>query len=127
VDGDTIEIRGRRIRIYGIDAPESAQLCEAERKQYRCGQRAALALSDYLGARTVECRKESVDQWQRVVARCAVGTEDVGAYMVREGWAIAYRKYSTEYARLEGEAQAARRRLWAGTFQQPEEWRRQRR
>jgi endonuclease YncB( thermonuclease family) len=57
IDGDTIEIHGQRIRLFGIDAPESQQLCQAGDKPYRCGQQAALALSDHVGGRPVACEQ----------------------------------------------------------------------
>jgi endonuclease YncB( thermonuclease family) len=62
IDGDTIEIRGQRIRLFGIDSPESAQLCQAGQKPYRCGQQAALALADRIGERTVRCHERDTDR-----------------------------------------------------------------
>jgi endonuclease YncB( thermonuclease family) len=123
IDGDTIEIRGQRIRLHGIDAPESNQICEADGRQYRCGRRAATALYEFIDGRTVECEKVSTDGYGRVAATCTVRGDDMGAHMVREGWAIAYRRYSDAYVSLERDAEAARRGLWAGTFSEPERWR----
>src|SRR5260370_40743547 len=65
IDGDTIEIHGQRIRLFGIDAPEHDQLCEAGGNQYRCGQQAALALAGQIGTRTVDCLPRGVDQYGR--------------------------------------------------------------
>src|SRR5438874_5398102 len=95
IDGDTIEIHGQRIRLFGIDAPEHDQLCEAVGSQYRCGQQAALALADQIGSKTVDCAPRDVDQYGRIVAVCSAGGEDLNAWMVRQGWALAYRHYST--------------------------------
>src|ERR1700757_3828625 len=67
IDGDTIEIHGQRIRLFGIDAPEHDQLCEAGGAQYRCGQQAALALSDQTGRQTVDCVPRDMDRYGRVV------------------------------------------------------------
>src|SRR5437763_13306997 len=89
IDGDTIEIHGQRIRLFGIDAPEHDQLCEAAGSQYRCGQQAALALSDQIGRQTVDCVPHDVDQYGRVVAVCSAGGEDLNAWMVSQGWALA--------------------------------------
>ena len=126
VDGDTIEIRGERIRLHGIDAPESGQRCQdGNGQQWRCGQQAALFLSDALGRSTVTCEVTDVDQYERAVAVCStVKVADVNALMVQEGWALAYRKYSRDYVDLEQQAAADKRGMWTGAFTKPWEWRR---
>ena len=63
IDGDTIEIRGERIRLHGIDTPESSQLCDLDGQPYRCGQQAALALADKIGEKTVRCAEKDVDRY----------------------------------------------------------------
>lgn len=126
IDGDTIEIHGRRIRLFGIDAPESRQLCEADGKPYRCGQHAALALADHIGQRTVRCEQRDIDRYGRFVAVCRVAGEDIGAWLVAEGWALAFRRYSTDYVDEEDAARTARAGIWRGTFELPWEWRRNR-
>ncbi len=123
IDGDTIEIHGQRVRLFGIDAPESAQTCEAGGKAYRCGQQAALALADEIGRRTVSCNPRDVDRYGRIVAVCAAGDEDLNAWMVRHGWALAYRQYSTAYVPDEEGARAAGAGIWRGTFTPPWDWR----
>jgi endonuclease YncB( thermonuclease family) len=71
IDGDTLEVRGTRIRLHSIDAPESAQVCkDADGKDYRCGQTAALAISDHIGKRFVTCDPRDTDRYGRVVAVC---------------------------------------------------------
>lgn len=127
IDGDTLEIAGKRVRLHGVDTPESGQTCEAGGETYRCGQRAALALADRLGQRTVTCRPRDTDRYGRIVAACTVGRTDVGRWLVSQGWAVAYRPYSQDYVAAEAQARAARRGLWAGSFTPPAEWRRQRR
>ena len=123
IDGDTIEIRGQRIRLFGIDAPESSQLCTLNDNQYRCGQQAALALADKIGERTVRCTEKDTDRYQRVVAVCRVGDQDLGGWLVEEGWAVAFRKYSLDYIADEAEARKAQRGIWRGDFEPPWEWR----
>src|SRR5260221_6948258 len=123
IDGDTIEIHGQRIRLFGIDAPEHDQLCEAGGAQYRCGQQATLALADRIGHQTVDCVPHDVDQYGRVVAVCSAGGQDLNAWMVSQGWALAYRHYSTIYVADEDAAHLAGAGIWRGTFDAPWDWR----
>ncbi|MBF9234613.1 thermonuclease family protein [Microvirga alba] len=128
IDGDTIEIAGTRIRLHGIDAPESGQICQdARERNYRCGQQAAFALADWIGRATVSCEPRDTDRYGRVVAVCRARGQDMNQWMVRAGWAIAYREYSQEYVPDELTARRARAGLWDGTFVPPSEWRRGRR
>ena len=124
VDGDTIEIHGKRIRLFGIDAPEGGQTCTVQGKATPCGRRAAFALSGKIGRQVVECRPKDEDRYGRVVAVCSVGGEDVNAWMVAQGWALAYRYYSHDYVGQERSASKARLGLWQGEFERPWEWRR---
>jgi endonuclease YncB( thermonuclease family) len=124
IDADTIEIHGQRIRLHGIDAPESSQTClDAGGRTWRCGQRAALALQDLIGRRTVTCDERDVDRYGRIVGRCLVGEVDINKWLVAQGLALAYRRYSRAYVAAEDEARAAGRGMWAGTFEPPWEWR----
>ena len=124
IDGDTLDIHSQRIRLHGIDAPESGQFCEKDGKQYRCGQRAALALADKIGRATVRCEQRDIDRYKRIVAVCNLGTVDLNAWMVRQGWAIAYRQYSRDYVDDESAAQTEKAGIWAGRFIEPANWRR---
>jgi endonuclease YncB( thermonuclease family) len=127
VDGDTIEIRGERVRLFGIDAPESGQTCSVSGQPYRCGQQAALALADHIGQRTVRCEQRDRDRYGRIVAVCWVADEDISRWLVEQGWALAFRKYSTRYVSEEEDARAAGRGIWRGTFDAPWDWRAARR
>ena len=127
IDGDTISIAGQRIRLHGIDTPESEQLCDADGKQWRCGKEATFALADAIGRTWVDCLERDKDRYGRIVAICKVGGpngRDLGGYMVSEGWALAYRKYSTDYVKQEDAAKAAGKGLWRGSFVAPWDWRR---
>jgi endonuclease YncB( thermonuclease family) len=124
IDGDTIDIHGQRFRLFGIDAPESKQLCnDVAGKSYRCGQVAANILSNLIGRQTVTCEKKDVDRYKRIVAKCSVNGQDVGAYLVGKGLALAYVHYSTAYVPAETSARSAGMGLWAGTFEMPWDWR----
>lgn len=124
IDGDTIEVHGQRIRLHGIDAPEGAQLCQVKDKSWLCGQQASLALNAKIAGRTVSCKQKDVDRYRRIVAVCFAGGDDLNAWMVAEGWALAYRRYSTEYVRQESNASAANLGIWRGDFVAPWDWRR---
>ena len=127
IDGDTIEVAGQRIRLHGIDTPEAKQTCKADGKQWRCGQEATFALANIIGRTWVDCVERDRDRYGRIVAVCRVGGpkgKDLGAWMVSEGWALAYRKYSLDYVAAEDAARKAGRGLWRGKFITPWEWRR---
>ncbi len=124
IDGDTIEVHGQRIRLHGIDAPESRQLCRLDGKPWQCGKDAANTLAGKIARRPVTCEDLGRGRHKRIIGRCTVAGEDLGAWMVLQGWALAYRWYSLDYADTEAEARAAQRGIWAGEFVKPWEWRR---
>jgi endonuclease YncB( thermonuclease family) len=124
VDGDTLEITGTKIRMHGIDAPESKQSCQANGETYRCGQKATAALSELVGSSSVRCEEKDQDRYGRVVAVCFVGQINLNASLVSQGWALAYRRYSMDYVGEETDANTNKHGLWAGTFTAPWDWRR---
>jgi endonuclease YncB( thermonuclease family) len=127
IDGDTLEIHGERIRLFGIDAPESKQQCAVNGKHYRCGQVAANALDGLIARRSVTCTEKDQDRYGRSVAICYVGKMNINEWMVREGHAVAYTKYSNDYVLAEQDARVARRGIWSGQFERPQNWRQQKR
>jgi len=124
IDGDTIEMRGQRIRLHGIDAPESSQPCHSEDgTQWRCGQKSALALAAKIGRGHLSCRSQTTDHYGRLVAVCHFGDLDLNQWMVRRGWATAYKKYARDYIQDEVLAQQAGLGIWSGDFVRPDQWR----
>jgi endonuclease YncB( thermonuclease family) len=124
IDGDTIEIHGQRIRLFGIDAPEGSQLCaRPDGERWRCGQQGSLALSDRIGRATVSCRPRDVDRYGRVVAVCFRGNENLNRWLVLNGWAVAFRRYSLDYVADENIARQNRINIWSGEFDMPWDWR----
>jgi len=123
-DADTLTIAGRRVRLDGVDAPESRQMCERSGFAWPCGMDATAALQEFLRGRTVSCTDNGRDQYGRVLAHCWVGEQDIGAWLVREGWAVAYTRYSWRYMPQEVAARWDGRGLWGGRFENPEDWRR---
>jgi endonuclease YncB( thermonuclease family) len=94
IDADTLEIHGERIRILGIDAPESRQPCFnpwAVHPEWRCGAAAANELSDWIGARAVTCETTRKDRYKRWLARCSVGGDDLALWLAEAGWVFPYR------------------------------------
>jgi len=133
INGDTVRIEGRTFRLWGIDAPEIIQACQLDGRNYACGRDAAAYLRTLLapdagsGAGTpaprIVCEVRASDQFGRPAAICRLGDMDLGAEMVRAGWALAFAPHGTDYAPQEAEARAALRGLWAGSFEAPWDWR----
>ena len=124
VDADTLDIHGERIRLNGIDAPESGQRCyDALGKLYRCGAAAANALDRMLMGKTVACKITGTDRYKRLLGTCYSGETDIQEWLVENGYALAYRKYSTAYVAAENRAADAGRGIWAGEFVAPWDWR----
>ena len=125
VDGDTIWIGDTKIRLHGIDAPETRQECQqADGSHYPCGEVSTDALRVLIGSEPVRCEGETYDRYKRLIATCYSGTVNLNAELVRQGWALAYRRYSKDFISAEMEAQEAKRGMWAGEFEPPWEWRR---
>jgi endonuclease YncB( thermonuclease family) len=126
IDGDTIVVNRTHIRLHGIDAPEADQTCSVGVQTYACGTAATEALRDLLRGQTLSCTGTGLDHYGRTLAACRLpnGT-DVGQWMVRNGYAIAYRHFSMDYAPDEDAAKAEHRGIWAGTFTEPSIWRKE--
>ena len=132
VDGATIHIKSYKIRLEGIDAPEMKQKCKKPylqimffnfQKDYYCGQISKEKLIKKIGSKQVKCILLGKDRYKRYLAKCLIGTINLNRWMVRNGYAIAYRKYSKIYVLDENFAKDEKLGLWSGTFIKPEKWR----
>jgi endonuclease YncB( thermonuclease family) len=123
VDGDTLMVGEQKVRLFGIDAPELDQSCTREGQTWACGADAADQLAKLVNGRPVYCQSMGTDQYGRVVGRCVAGTTDLNRTMVANGYAVAYRQYSQDYVSTEAAAHAAKRGIWAGSFEMPDQYR----
>ncbi|ALW87875.1 excalibur calcium-binding domain-containing protein [Deinococcus actinosclerus] len=124
-DGDTLQIRGVKVRLHGIDAPESSQTCTRAGKVYGCGREAAFALADLVRNKTVTCTRKDTDRYSRMVGVCTVGGTEVNRWLVQQGWALPYLQYGGGiYSSAASVAKEAKKGLYAGTFQNPWDYRR---
>ena len=122
-DGDTIRIGAERIRFNGIDAPELKQTCLYQKIEFNCGEFSKDLLIEKIGNQEVSCFSESKDQYGRTLAECFVGKESLSSYLVREGYAFAYRKYSDKVIIDEEYAQSKGNGMWRMEFLFPWDFR----
>ena len=123
IDGDSLEVGGRQVRLFGVDAPEYQQTCERNGQLWDCGAEAAEHLSKLVMGAPITCVPVNMDEYERAVSRCTKRGSDLNKAMVQSGYAIAYRRYSTDYVAGEEWAKDQKRGLWSGTFTNPSEWR----
>jgi endonuclease YncB( thermonuclease family) len=123
VDGDTIYLNGEKIRFTGIDTPELKQTCLKEGIKYPCGVTAKQILIVKIGSNNVECISEGKDQYKRTLAECFVAGESLSRYLVRSGYAFAYRKYSKKFIKDEDYARNKKIGMWAMKFDYPWDYR----
>jgi endonuclease YncB( thermonuclease family) len=123
-DGDTLVIGGVKVRLFGIDAPESSQTCTRAGKVYGCGREAAFALADLVRNKTVTCARKDTDRYGRMVGVCTVSGTEVNRALVQQGWALPYLQYGGGiYTSAANQAKSAGKGLYAGTFQNPWDYR----
>ena len=119
VDGDTIHLNGEKIRFTGIDTPELKQSCLKEGIKNSCGVTAKQLLIDKIGNNNVECISEGKDQYKRTLAECFVNNESLSSYLVRSGYAFAYRRYSKKFVADEDFARINKIGMWSMKFDYP--------
>ena len=124
VDGDTINLNGQKIRFSGIDTPEINQICNKNDEVIKCGILAKELLISMIGNNKVKCVNEDVDRYKRILAECFVNNQSLSKFLVREGFAFAYRKYSTKFIEDEDYAKKNKKGMWSMTFEYPWDYRR---
>ncbi len=135
IDGDTVHIKSKKIRLEGIDAPEIKQQCQKEflkisavvgmnfKKNYSCGEISKIKLLNKINKSQVKCISSSRDRYKRYLATCYKNKINLNRWMVRRGFAVAYKRYSKEYERDEEYAKEKKLGIWQGSFIRPEKWR----
>ena len=124
-DGDTIKFNNKKIRLHGIDTPEIKQLCKNKNgEDYKCGVKAKLALINIISSHQVKCSVHGKDRYKRLIATCFVKNININEWLVKKGWALAYRRYSEDYVDEELFAKNNKLGLWKGDFLEPWKWRR---
>ncbi len=124
IDGDTIHIGKVKYRFHGIDAPEMSQICKIQNKNIKCGLLSKKKLLQKINNNKVDCKKKAVDRYKRIVAECFVNNQSLSSYLVKNGYAFAYKKYSKQFVEDEMFAKKNRLGLWAMEFQYPWDYRR---
>tara|TARA_B110000093_G_scaffold162011_1_gene183743 strand:- start:226 stop:711 length:486 start_codon:yes stop_codon:yes gene_type:complete len=123
IDGDTIHLNGEKIRFTGIDTPELKQTCIKEGVIDECGVTAKKILIDKIANNNVECISEGKDQYKRTLAECFVNNESLSSYLVRSGYAFAYRRYSKKFIPDEDYARINTIGMWSMKFDYPWDYR----
>lgn len=124
VDGDTVQIGETKIRLHGIDAPETDQVClDINGKVWTCGIHARDQLVQKSNLREWKCRLIGKDRYGRSLGDCEVGGEDIQRWMVQAGLALSFVRYSHTYDSTEAAARGSKNGLWAGAFVAPWDWR----
>tara|TARA_B110000003_G_scaffold213524_1_gene212550 strand:- start:39 stop:518 length:480 start_codon:yes stop_codon:yes gene_type:complete len=124
VDGDTIHLNGEKIRFTGIDTPELKQTCVKDKTKKPCGTKAKQMLINKIGNSNIKCIREGRDQYKRTLAECFVNNESLSSYLVRNGYAFAYRKYSKKFIADEDYARTKKIGMWSMKFEYPWDYRR---
>ena len=125
IDGDTININKYKIRLYGIDAPEIKQTCKIEFQDWFCGEQSTKELMKLINNQEVKCVTNDIDIYKRYIAICSVNKININQWMVKSGWAIAYRYYSTDYIIEEKYARDKKLGVWKSEFMKPYAYRQQ--
>ena len=123
IDGDTIHLNGKKIRFSGIDTPEIRQTCTKNNEIVKCGIQARELLVKIISNNNIKCIEEGIDQYKRILAECFVNDLSLSSYLVKSGYAFAYRKYSKKFIVDENFARLNKLGMWSMNFEYPWDWR----
>ena len=123
IDGNTIHIGSKKYRFSGIDTPEMKQTCKKDNQIVMCGVIAKNALVKKINKQQVNCKEEEIDRYKRIIAECFVNNESLSKYLVRNGYAVAYRRYSMKFVEDEDYAKKNKLGLWSMSFDYPWDYR----
>jgi len=119
IDGDTIHINNKKIRLHGIDAPEQKQACMFKKNEWKCGQDSTNFLLNLINDKSVHCKIVDIDKYKRLVGVCFIDNTNINKLIVKSGWAIAYRYYSKDFIKEEEFAKNNKLGIWRGEFIEP--------
>jgi len=108
IDADTIEVSGQCIRLHGIDTPEAKQTCKSDDVEWRWGRDATRALHDKFDKKPIRSKGQDKDRYGPVIGKCVFADTDINEWLVLQGWAVAYARYSRDYAKVGASAQSER-------------------
>ncbi|AQS41772.1 MAG: Nuclease [Candidatus Tokpelaia hoelldobleri] len=120
LDGDTIRLQGKRIRLVGMDAPETEQYCRKDGQEFACGRLSTAHLARLVNNQPVHCKWLDYDKYNRILGSCFAGAQDLNQTMVFDGWAVSY----DDYPKDERFARQQKRGMWQWDFERPHVWRR---
>ena len=123
IDGDTIHLNGEKIRFSGIDTPEIKQTCTKNSEIIKCGILAKELLIQIIANKKINCIREGKDRYKRTLAECFVNDLSLSSYLVKNGYAFAYRKYSKKFIADEDFARLNKLGMWSMKFEYPWDWR----
>ncbi len=136
IDGDTIKINSKKIRLHGIDAPEFKQMCKKPylkivfftfTKDYPCGKISTQKLQKKINNKAITCKILDIDRYKRLIGECFKRNLNLNSWLVSNGYAVAYRKYSKKYVSFEINAKNEKLGIWQGKFEMPWDYRRKNR
>jgi endonuclease YncB( thermonuclease family) len=129
IDGDTLTIGKTRLRLEGIDAPELKQECFADKtgRSFSCGKFALNQLRNKIGDREIQCSFKKRDRYKRAIAVCYLDGKDLNRWLVANGLALAYERYTKKYLNSQIEAKKNQLNIWSTHFIAPWDWRSRRR